>query len=590
MARVRKLLLYWFGEGKIELTMHGGARQLIETWIETSRCAPKMLANFRQLLSDETCVNWLRAELLRLTLAQLDIREDAGKMPAATTPPRPVIPAGWVWQPPDPSWPARREGEWAHNPDGVFHAEAIRGQERFLRASVRGRGHKQDGSFCDDSGKFFHLGGWRVIVVSDGAGSARFSRVGSQLACDTVAREFERSLAECDLTTAQFSKVDLEQIQRAPSEHPRFVGILAAFQQAFESAQAQISDWVARKNDDRAGVSDERAFIDRKERGNKSEGRRRKEGGDASAPLDILDTDLNCTLLVCACTTVKYLDAAGKTQDNLIAVSCAIGDGMIAAFRKGDSKSLPAIMLMAPDAGEFAGETQFLSQSNVKPESIAARFSVRSLGDPSSVVAVAAMSDGVADDYFGETGMERVYCDLILNHLLPCHAAEDEIAREAQAADLALKARSAEAVKALLGLAQQATGSLSPAEMIRLKQETERLQNCARQDSLAALVALEPIFGPPIPGVGTDKHALKYGDRYLEALGLGAAELLKRPGLLRAIARSDSASLASSTSDTFSNSDPIRQAERLMRWIDCYIVKGSFDDRTVVMFATGEGA
>jgi hypothetical protein len=200
------------------------------------------------------------------------------------------------------------------------------------------------------------------------------------------------------------------------------------------------------------------------------------------------------------------------------------------------------------------------------------------------------MSDGVADDYFGEAGMERAYCDLILNQLLPCHAAEDEIAREAQAADLALKARSEEAETALLGLAKQATGSLSPAEVIRLKQETERLQKCARQDSLAALVALEPIFGPPTPGVGTDKHALKYGDRYLEALGLGAAELLKRPGLLRAIASIGSTSLTSSTSDTVSNSDPMRQAERLMRWIDCYIVKGSFDDRTVVMFATGESA
>lgn len=53
--------------------------------------------------------------------------------------------------------------------------------------SKRGRSHANKGSFRDDDYTYAELAnGWGVIAISDGAGSAVYSRKGSQLACNAV--------------------------------------------------------------------------------------------------------------------------------------------------------------------------------------------------------------------------------------------------------------------------------------------------------------------------------------------------------------------------------------------------------------------
>jgi len=60
-----------------------------------------------------------------------------------------------------------------------------------IAASKRGRSHANKGSFRDDDYAYSELqDGWGVIVISDGAGSAKFSRKGSNLVCSAVVDYF----------------------------------------------------------------------------------------------------------------------------------------------------------------------------------------------------------------------------------------------------------------------------------------------------------------------------------------------------------------------------------------------------------------
>ncbi|SOD12682.1 PP2C family serine/threonine-protein phosphatase [Pedobacter xixiisoli] len=60
-----------------------------------------------------------------------------------------------------------------------------------LAASKRGRSHANKGSFRDDDYAYAELqNGWGIVAISDGAGSAKFSRKGSLLACNAVVDYF----------------------------------------------------------------------------------------------------------------------------------------------------------------------------------------------------------------------------------------------------------------------------------------------------------------------------------------------------------------------------------------------------------------
>jgi len=57
-----------------------------------------------------------------------------------------------------------------------------------VAASQRGRSHAQEGKARDDHFSLFHCdeSDWYIIAVADGAGSAKYSRKGSEVACKTV--------------------------------------------------------------------------------------------------------------------------------------------------------------------------------------------------------------------------------------------------------------------------------------------------------------------------------------------------------------------------------------------------------------------
>lgn len=67
-------------------------------------------------------------------------------------------------------------------------------QHTLKAVSKRGRSHANKGSFRDDDYAYTELkNGWGVIAISDGAGSAIYSRKGSELACSAVLEYFEEN-------------------------------------------------------------------------------------------------------------------------------------------------------------------------------------------------------------------------------------------------------------------------------------------------------------------------------------------------------------------------------------------------------------
>lgn len=71
-------------------------------------------------------------------------------------------------------------------------------QKDIVAASKRGRSHAQEAKPRDDHFKMAHLeNGWYIMAVADGAGSAKYSREGSRIACETVIKHCEEELAKC---------------------------------------------------------------------------------------------------------------------------------------------------------------------------------------------------------------------------------------------------------------------------------------------------------------------------------------------------------------------------------------------------------
>jgi len=500
--------------------------------------------------------------------------------PAGVFPPTHPPLAAWTWLPPDPNLPSPRQEEWTHRVDGFPRKEDVPNGGCFISASARGRGHKQDGLYCDDSSSFFHAGCWRVVIASDGAGSAKFSRSGSQVACDSVKKELGHFFKH--FMMPELSEHALKLLEAEPGGQDSIKPVLEAFQKGFSAARQGIVDWVKRTNS--AGPeSPERQYINRCLRGTQAEASR-FDTSDSNAPLLVVESDCNSTLLVAASTTVKHRKADGSIHELAMVVSCAIGDGMIAVFRKPQSASKSgseslATPLMKPDTGQYAGQTEFVSRTTSDPSSVRERFRVGFFGRPEDVVAVVAMTDGIADDYYEKKGLERLYCDLVLNRILELPASSDSVLKEREWAEKKLAQRADEAKISAIKLLKERNDKVEPAEKYRKQLQYKQLKVNASYRVLSSLVKQEQVFGKAESNTKPPTVRILYAGLVLDRLDLTAQELLQRPGLLKALLQ-QAAPAVTQTTD-------LPLSERLFRWIDSYIVKGSFDDRTMVAFISG---
>lgn len=97
-------------------------------------------------------------------------------------------------------------------PDDVCESAPL-GNKTLLAASRRGRSHANRGGFRDDDYAYATLpNGWYAVAVSDGAGSAQYSRKGSAIACTAVMESLQEGFADASGIDAVITSSDKEAI------------------------------------------------------------------------------------------------------------------------------------------------------------------------------------------------------------------------------------------------------------------------------------------------------------------------------------------------------------------------------------------
>lgn len=227
---------------------------------------------------------------------------------------------------------------------------------RVVAASVRGRSHAHSGTFRED--EFFlgpdASGAWTIIAVSDGAGSARLSRRGSQLACQVSSASLQDSIAKFDAV------LDTHFPAHTAAEMHANADLMLSLRTGFREPLGY------------AAFSAVKAI--------------RAEAQTLGAD----EKDFSATLL---------LAAVRPHGPGLFVASFWIGDGALALL---DPRS-PAVNLLGDvDSGEYSGQTRFLLSSEfpaADPWTPIGRR-VRCAWAPRGSI-LALMSDGVSDPKFG---------------------------------------------------------------------------------------------------------------------------------------------------------------------------------------------
>jgi hypothetical protein len=228
---------------------------------------------------------------------------------------------------------------------------------RAIVASVRGRSHAHVGSFRDDDFAIHFPTeadgphGWHILVVADGAGSAKYSRKGSQIACEVVAKQLVETLrAPQAQDVAELVERSLHATEQDKSDSafwsPRLYNTLVP---AVAKAQSAVR-------------------------------------AEAEA-LGVAKKDFHTTLLL----AVVRRTTAGAWFIG----TYWIGDGAIGMW---DGNWMAPKVFGEADAGEFAGETTFLTYEDfMKPDVVNRRLRYSIVP---SFSYLALMTDGISDPKF----------------------------------------------------------------------------------------------------------------------------------------------------------------------------------------------
>lgn len=359
---------------------------------------------------------------------------------------------------------------------------------RVIAARVRGKKHKHEGSNCDDWYEIANVDDVTFIAVSDGAGSKKFSRIGARESCRASVGYLVNAYGKMTVENPAIRDALKQELSSAACMEA--CGKIASLVQ-----NSVIQAWEAV----------EAAFYSRATNPAYSKLLKRN--------LDL--KDLSGTLLVAA-----IIPLFKETKEHLI-VTCQVGDGMIVSINSKGAFQASVKLLGVPDSGDFSGETEFLTASQMKTLEALQKRTKLSRGVVDTVM---LMSDGVADDYFpNETQMRRLYFDLLVNGVIEMDSKPSDLSK------------------------------LSPKEMSIFKRIPD------------------PIIYPWV----NDKSVtvpIQYTNRICEAMGISLEELWDDRSIL---------GLASlEVKDAVQSSDA---GERLRIWLDNYYERGSFDDRTLVV-------
>lgn len=220
-----------------------------------------------------------------------------------------------------------------------------------VAASQRGRSHAHEGKPRDDHFLLHYCDKteWYIIAVADGAGSAKYSREGSKIACET-------SIAHC---------------KEALADSTEFENAIRLFADNSESKEAR--KLVGDKIYSIVGNAALKAHNAIKKEAERKEGAKMK--------------DYATTLLLAICKHFEFGWAVA---------SFWVGDGAMCIY---DADKHTADMLGMPDEGEFAGQTRFLTMPEIFADSTAFYQRLRFKIYP-DFTALMLMTDGVSDPKF----------------------------------------------------------------------------------------------------------------------------------------------------------------------------------------------
>ncbi len=222
-------------------------------------------------------------------------------------------------------------------------------QKDIVAASKRGRSHAHEGKPRDDHFQLFHNGdnGWYIIAVADGAGSAKYSRQGSKIACEVAVDNCKKFLAEPE-------KLETEIYTFSNAEEGASNKALSDLIYTIVGGSA----YKAHKAIDEAATANENVKI----------------------------KDFSTTLLLAICKKFDF---------GWFIASFWVGDGAMCIYDR-DRKYIK--LLGTPDGGEYAGQTRFITMKEIfTPEGIMSRLKYSIEQD---FTALMLMTDGISDPYF----------------------------------------------------------------------------------------------------------------------------------------------------------------------------------------------
>lgn len=215
---------------------------------------------------------------------------------------------------------------------------------RMWAASLRGRSHAHAGQFRDDAFAITCAAGWQLLAVSDGAGSAPFSRQGAALACDAA-------ITSCAAELSRSNALEAHLLEVNP------VG----------------TDWQAQAKKLAYHVFAAAAFEAHKAIRHEAESKNREV------------RDYAATLLLAGVRKLPHAWAVCSFQ---------VGDGAITMIDARGGR-----MLASPDEGEFGGQTRFITMQEIfDPTGLMARLGV---AVTTSLEGVLLVTDGITDARFG---------------------------------------------------------------------------------------------------------------------------------------------------------------------------------------------
>lgn len=240
------------------------------------------------------------------------------------------------------------------NDNAYVKVEARNGvpQKDIVAASQRGRSHAHEGNPRDDHFRVEYLkdSSWYILAVADGAGSAKYSRKGSSLACDTSVEHCKGFFAD-EKSLADFEEYIITYNGDAKDEYRKLLG---------DSIHKLIGN---------AAFKSYKAI--------------EAEANAKGVPMKNYAT----TLLLAVCKKFDF---------GWFVASFWVGDGAMCIY---DKRRQYFKLLGTPDEGEFAGQTRFLTMPEIFRDATSfygrLKFSIEQ-----DFTALMLMTDGVSDPAF----------------------------------------------------------------------------------------------------------------------------------------------------------------------------------------------